>query len=539
MNVRKILIAVLILVLALSVFATGCKAAPKLAEQQVLRFNLGTEPPQLNSTISTDVVSFNILRHTMEGLTRLDANQKPIPGMAEKWETSSDGLTWTFHLRDAKWSDGSAVTAQDFEYAWKTLLNPETASEYAYFAYFLKGGMEYNGGTGSADDVGVKATDAKTLVVTLSSPIGYFLDACSFGVMLPVKQSFYEQVGATEYGSDVDKMLFNGAFVMTTWNHEQNIVLKKNEGYWDAKSVYLQEVDMDMLTDTQAAFTKVLAGDYDLIGLANSDYVAQSEAQGFTTKTFSDGATFYLEFNLMDPAMANKNIRTAITYALDRQAYITKIVKDKSIPALAFVNPDIKGATASKTYRAEVGDLIKDNQTTEAQALFQKGLTELGVSTVKVSIISDDGELAVARASALAESLTKNLGMEITVDSMPFKSRLEKMKNKEFQIVYAGWGPDYNDPMTFLDMFETGNGNNHTSYSSADYDKLLADARKETNTAKRYAIYKQMEQLLMTDLPIAPIFFRIRSYTTVDGLKEIHRGAFADLNWRGAYFEAS
>jgi len=538
MNIRKILVVTLVLVLALSVFAVGCKAAPKLAETQALRMNIGTEPPQLNSTISTDTVSFNILRHTIEGLTRLDANDKPIPGIAEKWTTSADGLTWTFTLRDAKWSDGTAVTAADFEFAWKTLLNPETASEYAYFAYILKGGAAYNAGEGSADDVGVEAVDAKTLKVTLSSPIGYFLDACAFGVMLPVNQAFYEKVGAAEYGSEFDKLLYNGAFVIDSWTHEQNISLKKNETYWDAKNVFLNSVSMDMITDTQAAFTKFLAGDYDIIGLANVDYITQSEAAGFTTKTFSDGATFYLEFNLEDPAMANANIRTAITYALDRQSYISKIVKDKSVPALAFVNPEIKGS-GTKTYREEVGNLIEDNQSTKAKELFAKGLQEIGQTSVSVSIISDDSDLAIQRASALAESLTKNLGIEIKVDSMPFKSRLQKMQNKEFQIVYAGWGPDYNDPMTFLDMFETGNGNNHTSYSSAAYDALLASARTETNNAKRYDIYKQMETLLMKDLPIAPVFYRIRSYTTVDNFMGISRGAFADLNFRNAYFEAS
>ena len=501
--------------------------------------NIGTEPPQLNSTISTDVVSFDVLRHTVEGLTILDANDKPIPGMAEKWTTSADGLTWTFTLRDATWSDGTKVTAHDFEFGWKTLLNPDTASEYAYFAYFIKGAQAYNAGTGSAADVGVKATDDKTLVVTLSQPIGYFLDACAFAVMDPVPQTFYEKIGAANYGAEAANLLYNGPFTVSAWTHEQNITLTKNPNYWDAKDVYLQTVSMDMITDTQAAFTKFLAGDYDLTGLASSDYIKQSEAAGFTTKNFSDGSTFYLEFNLKDPSMANQKIRTAITYALDRQNYIDKIVKDKSQPALAFVNPEIKGSVAGKSYRDEVGNLIKDNQTTAAQDLFKQGLAELGVSTISVSIISDDSDLAIQRASALAESLTKNLGIEIKVDSMPFKSRLQKMTDKDFQIVYAGWGPDYNDPMTFLDMFETGNGNNHTSYSSAAYDALLASARTETNTAKRYALYKQMETTLMTDLPICPIFYRIRSYTTIDSLKGIARSAFQDINFRNAYVEAS
>ena len=538
MNIRKILVVTLVLVLALSVFATGCTVAPKLAEQQVLRMNLGTEPPQLNSTIATDTVSFDILRHTEEGLTRLDANDKPIPGIAQSWKVSSDNLTYTFTLRDAKWSDGTPVTAQDFEFAWKTLLNPATASEYAYFAYCLKGGAEYNAGTGTAADVGVTAVDAKTLKVTLAQPIAYFLDLAAFDVMLPVKQSFYESVGADKYGSEAADLLYDGPFTIDSWTHEQNMVLKKNDSYWNASKITLKEVQFDMITDTQAAFTKFLAGDYDEIGLQTSDYVTQSEAAGFTTQTFSDGSTFYLEFNLKNPAMGNAHIRQAISMAIDRQAYINKILKNQSIPALAFVSPSIRGVTKA-TYRDEVGNLIQDNQSTAAKALYAQGLTELGVSSVSVSIISDDSDLAIQRASAIAESLNKNLGINVTVDSMPFKSRLEKMTNKDFQIVYAGWGPDYNDPMTFLDMFETGNGNNHTSYSSDAYDKLLAQARTTMDNAKRYAIYKQMETLLMTDMPIAPLFYRVVSYTTRPEVKGLVRSAFQDINFVNAYIEAT
>jgi oligopeptide transport system substrate-binding protein len=347
----------------------------------------------------------------------------------------------------------------------------------------------------------------------------------------------YEKVGAEKYGAEAANLLYNGPFIMESWVHEQNVVLKKNPNYWNASKITIQEVQYDMITDTQASFTKFLAGDYDVTGLGKSDYWIQSEAAGFETKTFSDGATFYLEFNLKDPSMANKKIRQALCYALDRKSYISKIMKDKSIPALAFVNPEIRGATKT-SYREEAGDLIKDNQSEEAKKLYAEGLAELGVDKISVSIISDDSDLAKSRAEAMAESMKKNLGIEISVDSMPFKSRLEKMSNGEFQMVYAGWGPDYNDPMTFLDMFETGNGNNHTSYSSAEYDKLLADARKTMDNKKRYEIYKQMEKLLLTDMPIAPIFFRIRAYTTRPEVKGITRSAFQDMNYLYAYIEA-
>jgi oligopeptide transport system substrate-binding protein len=538
MKRSKILMVFMALVLTLTFLATACQTGPKLAENQSIVWNMGTEPPQLNTAKTTDVVSFDIIRHVLEGLTKRDAKDNIIPGIAEKWDISTDGTVYTFHLRDAKWSNGTAVTANDFAFAYKTLLDPATAADYAYFAYPIKNAAKFNGGTATAADLGIKVIDAKTLEITLENPTGFFLDTLAFGVMMPINEAFYNEVGADNYGLEASKMIFNGAYVISNWEHEVSLTMTKNEGYYDAKAIKLTSIQGVIIKDAQAAFTSFLNGDLDIVGLADSNMVQQAKDQGFTPAQFSDGATFYLEMNLVQPELKNLKIRQAITYAINRADFCSKILKNNSQPALAFTSPAIRNWDGKGSFHATVGDLIKDNDSATAKQLYAEGLAELGVTSISLSMISDDTDRAILYANAMSQYLKANLGIDLKVESMPFKSRLERMSNKDFSVVFAGWGPDYNDPMTFLDMFETGNGNNHTSYTNPDYDAMLAEARKTVDAQARYAIYVKMEKQLMADLPIAPVYFRIRDFVTKDALKGVVRSAFQDNSFIYAYVAA-
>ncbi len=541
MKRSKVLMICLALLLILPLVATACtpgETTAKMADEQKIVYNMGAEPPQLNTPLTTDVVSFTILNHVMEGLTRRDNNDNVVPGMAEKWDISDDGMTYTFHLRDAKWSNGDMVTAGDFAFAIQTLLDPATAAPYAYFAYTIKNAAAVNSGEADASELGVKVIDEKTLEITLEAAYSYFLDTMAFGVMMPINESYYNEVGADNYGMEADQMVYNGPYEITSWEHDVDLVMTKRDDYWNADEINLTEITGVVIIDAQAAYTSFKSGEVDMVGLADAAMVQDADANGYTPMTYPDGATFYLEFNLANDVMANQKIRTAVTYALDRQSFVDKILNNSSLPALAFTTPAIRDAEGSGSFHDMVGDLIKDDNSEEAKQLYAEGLAELGMDNIELSMISDDGERAVLYANAIAQYLKENLGITLNVESMPFKSRLERMENKDFDVVFAGWGPDYNDPMTFLDMFETGNGNNHTSYSSAAYDALLADARATLDDEDRYAIYVEMETLLMTDLPIAPVYFRIRDYVTIDNLKNVHRSAFQDINFLYAYLEA-
>lgn len=547
---RKILLAATSLVLAFSMMMTGCgqkgkpsengtgsagnteTAAPSGPQKAVV--NLVQEPPQMNPILSTDSVSGNVQRHVFEGLTRLGKDGKPIAGIAEKWESADNGMKWTFTLRDAKWSDGTPVTADDFKYSFLTLLKADTASEYAYLGYYFKNGEAYNKGTAKAEDVGIKVLDPKKLEITLERPAPFILDLLAFHSFLPVKKDFYEkQEGGKKYGAEADKMLYNGPWTIREWKHEDSIVLVKNPNYWNAKEINLEEIKFVMIKDSNTGLNTFKAGEVDMI-LLTGDQVTQVKAEGLKPVAFDDGSSWYFEFNTKDKVMSNPNIRKALALSIDRKAFVTGVLKNNSKPAYSFTNPVIRGEKDS--FANEVGaPFVKDNDA-KAKELFDKGLKELGLDKApKIEMIGDDTDTARKYMQAFQEMWKKNLGFEVTLSNIPMKARLERTKNKDFSIVMAGWSADYNDPISFLDMFETGNGNNHTSYSSAEYDKLLKQAQNEKDAKKRMGILKSMEQLLMKDLPVAPIYFRARDYITTPELRGVVRQFGQDIDMYWAY----
>ncbi len=526
-------LALVLTVLVLATSFAGCGATASSGPKGgTLNWNLGNEPPELDPEITTDTNSFAILNATIEGLVRYDKDGKYTEGAASKWEVSADGLTYTFTMRkNNKWSNGEPVTAADFEYGIKRALNPETASQYAYILYDIKNAQGANEGTVGLDEVGVKA-DGETLTITLERPTPYFLSICAFGTALPCNQKFYE-ANKDNYGAEATALLYNGPFIIKEWAHEDHMVLEKNPNYWNKNAISLDKIQVYMIADNATAKVKFFNKELDLIGVPGTDFKEYTD-KGYKLADYADGATFYLEFNTTDKLMSNKKIRQAFSYAVDRKAYVNDVQKDHCEPALAYVVPILPGK--KDTFRKEVGDLLKDNAPAEAKKLLEEGLAEVGMTLAdaKFSIIMDEGDTQKTRGAALQDMWKKNLGIEVELQQMPFKARLQKLTDKDFQIAFAGWGPDYNDPMTFLDVFLTGGGNNHTSYSSADYDKLIKDAKVEVDAAKRMDMLYAAEKLLMEDMPIAPVYFRIRTWTAQEGINGVVRRAIGgdpDFYW--------
>ena len=533
MKIKKLVAVMLVLAMTISMLtACGTKesAYPGTAGANAITVNITSEPPQMFSVTMTDTTSFSVLRHVVENLVMLDENDKVIDGVATDWKVSDDGLVYTFDLRqDMKWTNGEPVTANDFVFAWTSLLTPSFVSDYAYFGYIFKNGLAYNSGEAGADELGFKAISDYQLEVTLENPASYFLSTLAFGVFAPLNEKAYNEFGET-YGTDADKMVYNGPFKMTSWEHESNLVLEKNPDFYNADKIALDKITMVMLNDTNTAMNSFKAGEVDVINL-NGDQAKSMNDEKFPVYTYDDGSTFYLEFNTLDPQLSNVNLRTAITYAVDKQAFVDSIVKNSSKPAISFTTPALNGL--KKKFNEEVGELVPAFDKTKAKEYYDKALAELNVDTVTLTMICDDIDTAVTNAAFIQEQLKKNLGIDIQVESMPFKSRLERMSNKDFSIVFAGWGPDYNDPMTFLDMFETGNGNNHTSYSSAAYDELLGKVRKELDPTTRFGYLTELEKMLMKDLPIGPIYWRSRDYVLSGKIASgVVRTAFQDMNYR-------
>jgi len=505
-------------------------AYPGTLDANAITINITSEPPEMFSVTMTDTTSFTVLRHVIENLVMLDADDKVVPGVATDWKASDDGLVYTFNLRqDMKWTNGEPVTANDFVFAWTSLLTPSFASDYAYFGYIFKNGLAYNTGEVAADQLGIKAVTDYQLEVTLENPASYFLSTLAFGVFAPVNEKAYKEFGEA-YGTDADKMVYNGPFKMTSWEHESNLVLEKNPDFYAADKINLDKITMVMINDTNAAMNSFKAGEVDVIGL-NGDQVKMMKGESFPVFTYDDGSCFYLEFNTLDPQLANVNLRTALTYAVDKQAFVDSIIKNNSKPAISFTAPALNGLAGK--FSDEVGPLVPTLDVAKAKEYYQKALTELNVDTVSLTMICDDTDTAVTNAAFIQEQLKVNLGIDLAVESMPFKSRLDRMSNKDFSIVFAGWGPDYNDPMTYLDMFETGNGNNHTSYSSAAYDELLDKVRKELDPTTRFGYLMDLEKMLMVDLPIGPVYWRSRDYILSGKIASgVVRTAFQDMNYR-------
>ena len=492
--------------------------------------NIQSEPPELFSVVSTDATSFTVFRHVLENLVMLDENDRVIEGVAKDWTISDDGLVYTFELREGmKWSNGEPVTAHDFVFAWKALLTPEFAAEYANFGYVFKNGAAYNRGEASADELGFKALNDYTLEVTLENPTAYFLEMLSFGVFAPVNEKAYNQFGEA-YGTDADKMVYNGAFVMESWEHENKIVLAKNPDYFNADKIEVEKIHMVMINEANAAMNAFKTGEVDVISI-NGEQREMMKGENYPIHNYDDGSSWYFEFNLNDEYLKNANLRKAITYAVDKQIFADAILRNDSKPATSYTPPAI--TNIDPLFQVQVGELVPTVDVEKAKEYYALALEELGVDSVNLTMLADDSDAAVLNAAFVQEQLRVNLGIELKVENMPFKSRLERMTNKDFQIVMAGWGPDYNDPMTFLDVWESTNGNNHTSYANPEYDELLDKARKELDTAKRTQYLIDAERMLMEDMPIGPLYWRVRDYIVSGKIESgVIRSAFQDMNYR-------
>lgn len=548
---RKALFIVLALVLALGTVLAGCgskKTEEKpsqnnagstdtkpAAEAQELHLIIGDEPPGLDSSKSTDSISFLLLNNAEEGLMRIGEGNKPVPGIAESFEASEDGTKYTFHLRDAKWNDGTPVTAGDFEYAWKRALDPKTASEYAYIMYSVKGAEDYNTGKNTdPNSVGVKALDDKTLEVTLGSPAPYFVGLTAFATFYPLKKDFVEKQGE-KYAAEAANLMFNGPFTISEWTHDQKVTLKKNPNYWDAANVKLDTITFDVVKDNSTAVNLYESGDIDSTGLARENVDLYKADPNFHTQ--NQLTLFYLNFNTKDKAFSNANIRKAFSLSMDRTAYVNAILNNGSTPATGLVPPGILGL--KDEFRTENGNLLQDNQTDQAKALLAQGLKELNLDKLPaIHFLSDDSDTAKKGAELLKETWRKNLGVDVVLDFVPFKERLKRTDEGKFQMAFSGWGADYNDPMTFMDLFVTGGGFNDTGWSNKDYDAAIQFGKTTADVEARMKKLEDAEKILMNDMPIAPVYFRGSAFVRkeyVKGIVEHPFGADADYKW--AYIE--
>lgn len=513
---------------------------PGTSDADMITINLQQEPPELNSTLTSDTASGVVLRETMSGLMKLDKNDKPIPDLAESYTVSDDKMTYTFKLRkDAKWSNGDPVTAKDYIFAWTTAMKKETASTYSFILTDnIKGGTDYFDGKIKEDGLGIKAPDDYTLVVTLTNPIPYALHLFSFQEYLPLNQKAYEAAGADKYAKDMSAFVTDGAYKMTEWVHNDHITLEQNPDYWDKANVGIPKIKMVMLADANTAMNSLKAGQLDFMTV-NGDQLAQFQAEGQPVVTYSDGGNWYVQFNTKKAPFNNAKVRKAFGMAIDKDNFVKNVRKDGSIAATGIVPPATAGANGTK-YDDARGDISLKYDKDQAKTLLDEGLKEVGMTKdqLKLVFLSSNSTAAVKDATYMQEQWKTNLGVNVELQPLAFKARVDAMNRNDFDFVYAGWAPDYNDPMTFLDLFTTNNGSNYGKYSSKDYDSLIDQARKEPDPVKRQNLLIKAETLaVQTDAPIFPLYYSVIPYTTSQKFTGGTYSAFQ--NWPGDYTDGA
>jgi len=485
----------------------------------------------LKMTYSTEL---SIARHTQDCLVKLSPVDNQIIGAAaESWESSEDGLTWTFKIRPGmKWvnSKGEVIgdlTAHDFVFAWSELLNPANAAEYYYFAAVFKNAQayyDYASGVAGApevkiEDVGFKAVDDYTLVCELENVLPYFLQYVKFEVMSPIYAPFYNEVGADVYGTSPETMAYSGAYYMSEWVLENKIVTPKNPHWYDAANVSLDQLEWIRYIDTNAKFNAFQGGEVDLIDITGEQRM-MLESEGYIPSNYIGGYSYYLMCNHIDTErdITNMNLRKAISYALDREQIIKTVFQNDNEPSAAFtlgVNGVNTETFAEVAVAANGGPLYPANSDeAKAKEYFAKALEELGKTAdqVDITFMVSEGTQNELYHQVMQEQLRKVLGIEAKLEVLTLTEARARRNVQNFDIFAGGWGPDYNDPMTFLDLWITENGNNHGRYSSAAYDALIEAAKVETDMVKREQIFVDCEKMLAEDMAIIPVYWRHEDY---------------------------
>lgn len=486
-----------------------------------------SEPPSLHPQLASDTTSGAILENTFEGLTTL-VEGEPVLAAAEDYKVSDDLLTYTFTLRDAQWSNGEKVTAEDFEYAWKWALNPENASEYSTILYPIKGAEEYNNGKGTAEDVAIKAIDEKTLEVTLNAPTPYFLELTAFKTFYPIHKATAE--ADPKWYTEADTYVSNGAYNLSTWNHSGDIVLEKSDTYWDTENVDIDTVNIAMVESETTQMTMFDAGEIDFLGApyGTISLDAIDRLKSEDKLNVSDMSSIYwYKFNTEDPVMQNENIRKALALAIDREGLISNVVKGEQEPALGIVPNSVEGFGDDEGY-------FKDADFEEAKKYLEAGLKELGLANpadleVKVSYNTSEAHSAIAQF--IQQGWSSNLGITVKLDNSEWQVYLDKIGNGDYQIGRLGWGADYNDAYTFLEMYNSAeNGNNQTGWSNDEYTALLNESITETDPDKRTEKLLEAEAVIMEEMPVAPIYYNTNLNVVSDEVENMVPDALGNIN---------
>jgi len=566
---RKALSLVLIVVFLVSFFG-GVSVMPSAkAVAQEVTYNLGTEPAAIDPAITTGIPEANIELQVFDGLTRIDKNNMPQPAMAKSWTISADRKTYMFTLRDAYWTNGTPVTAYDFEYAWKRALSPELASEYAYQLYYVYGGQAFNTSIkvgskyyvqavdakgnpltkkeGDKDvavpdlkkeidpskNIGVRALNAKTLKVYLQSPTVYFLNLTAFPTLMPVCKAIVSK--NDKWADDLNTYVTNGPFKLIEWSHNEKMVFVKNPTYWDKDKVKLTKITYFMVEDESTALAMFQSGQLDAAANVPITELPKLVASG-DAQILPYLGTYYYLVNVTKKPFSDVRVRKALALAINRVDITQHITQGGEVPALGFVPYGIADALPGSDFRtASQESFYKDNDIATAKALLAQAGYPNGKGFPAFTLLYNTSNRHKSIAEAIQQMWKKNLGITCTLKSEEWGVYLDDRSNLNYNVARAGWIGDYMDPNTFMDMWVTGGGNNDTGYSNKSYDALIAKAKTTVDPKARMAALHAAEKILMTDMPILPIYYYTNPMLLSKSIKNFYQSTLGFVDWKNAY----
>ncbi|HHL2857387.1 TPA: oligopeptide ABC transporter substrate-binding protein OppA [Citrobacter freundii] len=504
-------------------------AGVQLAEKQTLVRNNGSEVQSLDPHKIEGVPESNINRDLFEGLLISDVDGKPSPGVAEKWE-NKDFKVWTFHLRkDAKWSDGTPVTAQDFVYSWQRLANPNTASPYASYLQYghIVNIDDIIAGKKPITDLGVKALDDHTFEVTLSEPVPYFYKLLVHSSVSPVPRAAVEKFG--EKWTQPANIITNGAYKLKDWVVNERIVLERNTNYWDNAKTVINQVTYLPISSEVTDVNRYRSGEIDMTYNNMPIELFQKLKKEIPNEVHVDPylCTYYYEINNQKAPFNDVRVRTALKLALDRDIIVNKVKNQGDLPAYSFTPPYTDGA---KLVEPEWFKWSQEKRNEEAKKL----LAEAGYTAEKpltFDLLYNTSDLHKKLAIAAASIWKKNLGANVKLENQEWKTFLDTRHQGNYDVSRAGWCADYNEPTTFLNMVLSDSSNNTVHYKSPAFDKLIADTLKVTDEAQRSELYSKAEQQLDKDSAIVPVYYYVNArlvkpwvggYSGKDPMDNIH-----------------
>ncbi|QNM05686.1 peptide ABC transporter substrate-binding protein [Qiania dongpingensis] len=483
-----------------------------------IRIPFAAEPSSLDPGFGNSSDSICPRGIMYEGLVRIYDN-KIEPAIAESWDISDDGLTYTFHLRDTKWADGEPVTAQDFEYGIKRLLDPSEDApngNYSWMGYYFKNGEEFNNGECSADEVGVKALDEKTLEITAVRNMPYFLDLMKMPCFYPVRQDIAEQYGK-DYASSPETVVCNGPFVLKQWDHESKLVFEKNPGYWNADAINVDTIEAYIISDENTIMDMFDNGELDITNTIPKEqiqkYIDNGEAVNIVGATI-----WYSVINVKtdrgeaSKLLKNKSFRQAFSYAIDREGLVQAARGDGSF-AVTRMMPDLMSicdSTWAEKFPLE-NPLPTSADTDKAAELFEQALSETGLSKdslPKMTILTFDEAAAKTSATILQNVLKTNFNIDAQIDTQTYSARQDKENQGDYDFCITNWAPDYNDPMTFMECYSSGSSYNmyFGGFENADYDALIKEANTTDDMEKRAELLFQAETQALDEMFCVPLF---------------------------------